>query len=174
MARGVLGIIFGILVFLFPAAALVPVGIVFAVYVAIDGMMALSAAWSTRHQRGWGFLTFEGVLGLLAGSIAVIYPGIAVLSLALLMGIWALASGLIEIGGAYTHRERLSHPVLLGIAGLASVAFGLIVMFWPIAGAMTLIFMLGVYSLVFGAVLTTWGYRLRQRYHIEHREIHVT
>lgn len=162
LARGIFGVLFGILALLFPAAALAAVALLFAVYVAVDGAMALSSAWSHRQQgRGWGLLAFEGVVGLIAGFLALVFPGAALLALILLMSLWAFMSGVVEIWAATSLRHHPTGSILLGLAGVASIAFGLIVLFWPVAGAAALLAIIAVYSLVFGVLLTAWSLRLR-------------
>lgn len=162
LARGILGIVFGALVLLFPISALITFALLFAIYVVGDGVMALSSAWHMRDQKGRGLLIFEGVIGIIAGVLAIFYPGAVLLALVILMSVWALLSGAIELYTAIAYRKILPHPVLLGAAGLASVLFGLIVAFWPITGALTLIAMFGFYSIFFGALFTFWSIRLKQ------------
>lgn len=165
LTRGILGISFGILVLLFPAAALWSVSVLFAFYVAVDGVMALTASWAARNESGWGFLLFEGIIGIVAGCVAIVFPGVALMTMILLMSAWALGSGVAKLYGAFTHRDRFASPMLLGLAGLVAVVFSVFMLLWPIGGAVVLLTTLAVYSFVFGCFLTAWSFRLRQQQH---------
>lgn len=169
LARGILGIIFGLILLFFPIAGLVTIALLFAIYAVGDGAMALSAAWRMRNKKGRGLVFFEGVIGILAGILAIFYPGAALLALVILMSAWALMTGAAELYFAFSFRDLLAHPVFLGLAGLASVIFGILILIWPMAGALTLLAMLAFYSLFFGFFLTLWGIRLKQRRPLETR-----
>src|SRR4051812_23725347 len=98
LARGILGICFGILALVYPFAGLFAVAWMFAAYVMADGIFALTSSVSCR-KRGmrWGFLALEGVVGIVAGVAGFLFPGAALLTLIFLVGAWALISGLVEI-----------------------------------------------------------------------------
>lgn len=167
LARGILGIIFGLILLFFPIAGLITIALLFALYAVADGAMALSAAWRMGNKKGRGLILFEGVVGILAGILAIFYPGAALLALVILMGAWALMTGAAELYFAFTFREILSHPVFLGLAGLVSLIFGIVILIWPIAGVLTLLAMLAFYSIFFGLLLTFWGLRLKQHLPLE-------
>src|ERR1700726_2839851 len=79
-ARGVLGLIIGLIAFLFPGPTLLSLVGLFAVFLIIDGILAIVAAVraASKRQR-WGFLTFEGIVGIVAGILAMALPGLTVL-----------------------------------------------------------------------------------------------
>jgi len=182
LARGILGILFGILVLMNPIAGLLTAALLFAAYVAVDGLMALSSAWrmNQAHERGRGFLIAQGVLGVVAGLVAAFFPGLALITLIALMSVWALTSGFVAVYAAVAYRDRITSPVLLGIVGAAAVIFGLFVIMRPVAGAVALLATLAAYALFSGVFLTFWSFRLRQFQHgqrphmpTRHREAHV-
>jgi uncharacterized membrane protein HdeD (DUF308 family) len=144
----------------------VSIAIMFAFYVLIDGVMAISAAWSVRKEgQRWGLLALIGALGIIAGAYAIIFPGIALVSLILLMGWWAMVTGVLAIIAAFRHHHEIESPVLLGLAGLVSVVFGIIVVARPIAGAAALILLLATYSIIFGVTMGIWAFQLRRQQH---------
>ncbi len=161
-ARGVFAIIFGLILLLFPITGLVTIALLFALYAVCDGAMALSAAWRMKNKKGRGLILFEGVTGILAGILAIFYPGAALLALLVLVSAWAVLRGLAKIYFAYTFQDILSHPVLFGLAGLVSFLLGVAILVWPTVGLMTLLAMLAAYSILFGFFLTFWSLRLRQ------------
>src|SRR5258708_7320917 len=98
LARGILGVLFGIAILCFPGPGLVAIALLFAFYVVLDGLMALSAARQFHRQGApWRFLAFEGSIGILAGIAAAVFPGAALLTLVVLMSVWALLTGVIEL-----------------------------------------------------------------------------
>jgi uncharacterized membrane protein HdeD (DUF308 family) len=85
--RGVFAIIFGIIALLIPGAALLAFVLLFAAYMLVDGVLAIIAGIKAakRHER-WGWLVFEGILDLIAGGIAVVWPVLTIVAFVFLMG----------------------------------------------------------------------------------------
>src|SRR5216683_628764 len=105
LIRGLLALAFGIALLVFPIAGLFVIAILFGAYALVDGLLALVAATRMRHEAGsWGWLLLEGVVGILAGISAAIWPGLAVLTLAILLGAWAIVTGILAIASAFTAR----------------------------------------------------------------------
>lgn len=158
--RGIFGVVFGILAFIWPITALIAVASLFAVYVLIAGAMSLTAAYEQyRENHRWGLLLFQGVVGVMAGLSALFFPGLALFSLVILVAAWALLSGLLEITFTLTNRENIDHPIWLGVAGLVSLLFGVTLLVWPLNGLTFLVAFIGAYALVNGAFLIAWGAR---------------
>ena len=153
MFRGVLGILFGVALWLWPLAGLTTLALVFALYVVIDGVSAIAAAISTRNLTAgryrWGWLLVEGVLGLVAGSFAVIFPPIAVLSLIVIMSVWALLTGALELVAAYKMRNEAVGALFFGLAGVVSVAFAILLVVRPEVGALAVVSFVGAYSILY-------------------------
>jgi uncharacterized membrane protein HdeD (DUF308 family) len=160
--RGVAAIIFGLIALYAPTTALLSLVIVFGVYALIDGGLALSLA-----ARGTGIsqsaIIFRGLASIVAGVLALAWPGITAFVLLLVIAAWAIVSGILEIFVAIRHRKELQHEWLLGLEGALSVGFGILLLVSPVAGAIALGLWLGIYALVFGVVLVAAGLRLRSR-----------
>ena len=102
LLRGVLGLIIGFIAFFFPGPTLLSLVTLFALYLIIDGIFAImSAVRAARHQQDWGFLTFEGIVGILAGIIALALPGLTVLFLSVSSRLGPLSPGTLELRAAY-------------------------------------------------------------------------
>jgi len=161
--RGVLGILFGIIAFVYTGVTILSLVLVFAAYALVDGIFAIIAAVraARRHDR-WGWLTFEGIVGILTAVIAVAVPGLTVLAFVLLIAIWAIVTGVLEIGAAF--RLDIDHGrVWLVLGGVASIIFGVLMFIAPALGAVVLTWWLGAYELVFGVTLLVLSFRLRSR-----------
>ena len=161
--RGICGLIFGLIAFLFPGAALLSMVVLFAIYLLIDGIFAIVAAVraGTRDQR-WGYLTIEGIIGILAGIAALIWPGITVLVFVGLVAAWALVTGFLELRAAVNLTKEHGRGWLI-LGGIASIVLGILLIIAPMLGAVVLTWWLGAYATVFGASLLVMAFRLRKQ-----------
>lgn len=161
--RGVFAILFGVATLLLPLVTIQVLVLLFAAYMLVDGTFAIVAGIraAARHER-WGLLILEGVLDLLAGVVALFLPGLTVLVFILLLGVWAVLSGVVMAVAAFRLHGTHGRWWLL-LAGVLSVVWGVLLYFSPGAGAIVLTWWLGGYALVFGALLLVLGLRLRGR-----------
>jgi uncharacterized membrane protein HdeD (DUF308 family) len=171
VVRGVLGILFGILALVWPGATIAALVLLFGVYAIVDGVATLYAAITGREGADRGrrpasgghrvWLTIEGLLGIGAGLVAFFWPGITALVLLWVIAFWAILTGVMEVAAAIRLRKELHNEWLLGLAGVASVLFGMLLLLLPGTGALALIWLIGTYALVFGVILIVLGLRLR-------------
>lgn len=113
------------------------------------------------HER-WGAPLIEGLVGVFAGLITFAWPGITAIILITLIAIWAIITGIFEIVAAFRLRKHVRGEWLLGLSGLASVVFGVLVFAVPLAGALVIALWFGAYAMVFGVLLTILAFRLRK------------
>jgi uncharacterized membrane protein HdeD (DUF308 family) len=160
--RGLVAILVGIIALALPGITLGVLVILFGAYSLIDGIAALVAAYrSSRSGERWGVLLFEGVVGILAGIVAFLWPAITALVLIYLIGVWALLTGVLELVAAVRLRKHIAGEWLLALSGIVSVLFGILVMAVPLVGVLAIAVWVGIYSLVFGVILIGFGIRLR-------------
>jgi uncharacterized membrane protein HdeD (DUF308 family) len=158
--RGLAGIVFGLFAIFMPGIAIITMLFVFAAYMLVDGVFGLAAAvTAARRGRRWGLLVAEGILTLLAGIVALVWPAITVAVLVTLLAIWALITGAMMIAAAFQHRQRGQGWLIF--SGIVSMLFGLVLVMAPLIGAVVLTWWLGIYALVFGVVLVVFAFRLR-------------
>jgi uncharacterized membrane protein HdeD (DUF308 family) len=128
----------------------------------VDGVFDIIAAFQTREREGsWWLALLEGVAGIVAGLIALIFPALAAEVFLLLISAWAIVTGVIEIVTAIRMREQITGEFWLGLAGVASIAFGLLLFLFPVTAALTILWLIGGYAIVFGIMLILLGWRLR-------------
>jgi uncharacterized membrane protein HdeD (DUF308 family) len=157
--RGVLAVVFGILVLSRPGVGLAFLVLMFAVYAAMDGLFALATAVSHgRAGLSWGWWLVEGIVSLAIAALAVARPGITLLAIVLLIAFRAIAMGLFELGGAMSG-YGLDHRWLLGLTGAVSILFGVLLIAQPGAGALAVLWLVGVYAVIFGVMLVVVGLR---------------
>ena len=167
LLRGIAGIVFGVLAFAWPGLTLLTLVLFYGAYALIDGVAALACAFTGRARPvpTW-WLIIVGVLGIAAGLLTFLWPGITAFVLILFIGAWAIAHGIFEIIGAIQLRHEIDNEWMLILAGALSVIFGIIVLAAPGAGALGLIWAIGAYSIVFGALLVGLSLRLRTHRHV--------
>jgi uncharacterized membrane protein HdeD (DUF308 family) len=122
------------------------------VFAVVGGITAVAAALNNREEQGWGFLLFEGILGILAGVVALVWPGIAALAFLYLLAAWAILTGILELVAPLAFPMRGGRAVLMVLAGLLSVVFGILIAAQPAAGLLTVVWLIGVYAIVFGVM----------------------
>ncbi|MGN9838357.1 HdeD family acid-resistance protein [Nonomuraea sp. H19] len=159
--RGVAAVIFGIMALLWPAITLLVLAIVFGAYAIVDGALAAVAATrAAKAQRAP--LILLAVAGLLFGIMAVVWPGLTVLTITLLVGIWALVTGVSEIIAAVRMRKEIQGEWLHILSGALSVLFGVLVLVWPATGALTVALIIGIYAILAGITLIALSLRVRR------------
>jgi uncharacterized membrane protein HdeD (DUF308 family) len=159
--RGLAAIILGLISLFVPGITFLSLVIVFGVYAIVDGVLSLSIGGHTVRDPRWTAGVFRGVVSLVAGVLALFWPGITALVLLLVIGAWALATGVIEIVTAIRERETLRHEWLLALQGVLSVVFGILLFIAPSLGAIVIGLWIGAYALVLGGILLAAGLRLR-------------
>jgi uncharacterized membrane protein HdeD (DUF308 family) len=161
--RGILGVLFGILTFIMPLATIGALVILFGAFSLVDGIVALVGATRAHSQgvRPWPYI-IEGVLGIGAGIVTLLWPGITAFALLMVIAAWSIVGGVFRLIAAVRLRRVVSHEWLLVLSGIAGVAFGVIVILYPVAGALGVVTVLGAYAFVVGIFLIGLGLRLRR------------
>lgn len=160
--RGVLAILFGVLALIWPGLALEVLVLLFGAYALVDGVAAIFTAFSNREtNKSWWILALEGLVGVIAGILTFVYPGITALVLLTVIAVWAIMTGVMEIIAAIRLREEIEGEFLLGLSGLASVIFGVLVLLFPGGGALAVVWMIAIYAIIFGVLLIALGLRFR-------------
>jgi uncharacterized membrane protein HdeD (DUF308 family) len=162
--RGLLAILFGAIAFVAPGAFVLSLVLFFSAYMLVDGAFGIVAAVrAARQHERWGFLLLEGLLDLVVGVAAFLVPAAAVWAFVLLVAAWAILSGGLMIAAAF--RLHLDYGRWwLGLGGLVSVLFGIVLLINPGMSALVLTWWLGAYAVAFGVMLLILGFRLRSRH----------
>jgi uncharacterized membrane protein HdeD (DUF308 family) len=162
-ARGAIAVLFGVLALVWPGLTLLWLVILFAAYALAGGGIEVYAAWKNRaRDENWWLILLLGLVSLGVGVIAVFHPALTALVLVLLMGANALATGILDIAAAIRLRKVIENEWLLILAGLVSVAFGILVFLFPGAGALALVWLISLYAIITGALLLTLAFRARE------------
>jgi len=161
--RGLAAILFGVLAFVWPGMTLAVLVLLFGAYALVDGVLTLLAAFRGGVQHRIVMLV-EGVVSVLAGLAAFVWPGLTALVLLYIIAFWAIVTGVLEIVAAIRVRRAISNELGLVIGGVLSVVFGVVLLIAPGAGALAVIFLIGAYAVVFGIALLGLAWRLREHH----------
>lgn len=158
--RGLLGVAFGLICLVVPAAAILALILLFSAYMLVDGVLAIaSGIKAARNGERWGLLILEGVVDLAAGVIAFLWPAITTVAFVILIAVWAVISGALMLTAALT--LKIDHGRWwLALGGIASVIFGVVLLIAPVVGAVVLTWWLGAYAIVFGVMLLVLAFQL--------------
>jgi uncharacterized membrane protein HdeD (DUF308 family) len=157
--QGVLAVGIGIAAFVVPGPTLAAFFAVFAVYAVVTGVFEIVAGFSMPNGPKWS-LVVGGIASIALGALAVVQPQTTAVAATILVGIWAIATGVAQLGAAYMLRP-MSNTWLLGLSGLISVAFGVLLIANPGDGVLAVLWLIGFYAIFAGISLIGFGLRLR-------------
>jgi uncharacterized membrane protein HdeD (DUF308 family) len=156
--RGILGILFGLVALFYPGLTLAVLVLFLGAYAGLDGILALIAAvGGDGRDRVWYVL--EGIIGIGLAILILSYPVISERALIYVIAAWAILTGILEIMAGF--ELPIARDWLLALAGVASVVFGVLVFANPVAGALAIVWLIGIYAILFGIVLLVFAFRLR-------------
>ncbi len=155
IGRAVLALALGGIAVFAPLTTLAAVLLVVAVYAIVDGALALAAAILGRIPTAWGLL--HATLGVGCGFVILTHPALSAATLVAIVGAWAIVVGAVELSVGLRLRRRVGGAAWLALAGAVSIAFGVLLVAHPIAGAVALAWAVGIYALACGAALLPLG-----------------
>ena len=162
LLRGLFWILFGIVLFARPGISLLSLTLALGVILFIDGIINIANAVSGRKEHDdWWVLLLVGLAGVGIGFLTFYNPQATALAVVFYVAIWAIATGLLEIVAAVRLRRQIEGEVWLGLAGIASVVFGVLLVARPGVGALTILWLIGLYAVAFGVVLLLLAFRVR-------------
>jgi uncharacterized membrane protein HdeD (DUF308 family) len=156
--RGILAIVFGVVALAYPGITLVVLAFVFGAYVFVDGIFAIGTGIGHGGREAVWYV-LEGILGIAVGIATFFFPSITAQAFVFLVGLWAILTGIFEVIAGF--ELPISKDWLLVLAGAVSIIFGVLVFANPVGGALAVVWLIGIYALVFGVTLLVLGIRLR-------------
>ncbi|MDN5763188.1 MAG: HdeD family acid-resistance protein [Microlunatus sp.] len=163
VVRGAVAIVFGIVAMLAPLTTAVVLAIIIGIFAIVDGIVDLVDAIRHRGSPGVGLRVVLGVISLLFGIIILVWPGKTLGFMVILIAIWAIAIGVLQIVSNLSIRSEAGGAWIWGvIAGALGVVFGILVLFNLTIGLAALIWLLGIWAIVFGIALIFLGVQVRK------------
>jgi uncharacterized membrane protein HdeD (DUF308 family) len=163
VVRGVLAIIFGIIALVAPLSTAVALAVVIGIFAIVDGIIDLVDAIRHRGTGGVGLRVFLGVVSLLFGIILLVWPGKTIAFMVILIAIWSIVIGILQIIANISIRKDSGRAWIWGVvSGALGVIFGILVLVWPGIGLVSLIWLIGIWAIVFGIALIVLGLQVRK------------
>ena len=160
--RGGIAILFGLAALLRPGIALEALILLFGAYVLVDGVFSIVGVFGgARGGMPRWLLFLEGVAGIVVGLIAFAIPGLAAVVLLYLIAAWAIVTGVAEISTAIRLRREITGEWALIVSGVLSILFGVVLAVLPGVGILSLVWLVGIYAVVFGVLLLITAFRVR-------------
>ena len=156
--RGLLAVIFGLLALIWPEITVNVLVLLFGAYAVVDGIFSIIAGLARPRSL---LPVLGGVLGIVIGVLAWIWPETTALVLLYIIAAYAVISGIFELINAIELRRVLKNEGLWAISGILSILFGVLLVIWPRAGLVTMAWLIGIYAIIFGILLVGLGFRLQ-------------
>ncbi|MCI0446997.1 HdeD family acid-resistance protein [bacterium] len=162
LLRGIIAALFGIAAFVWPGITIVFLIWLFGAYALLDGIISvvIGIAQYGENERWWGIL-LQGICGIAVGLMTFLWPQVTGLILLYFIAGWAILTGLFQIVAALRLRKVISGEWLLGLSGVISVLFGITLFVYPAAGALAVIWMIGIFAILNGLLLIFLSLRVR-------------
>jgi uncharacterized membrane protein HdeD (DUF308 family) len=162
--RGLAALIFGLVILFWPGLVLAVLSLLFGIYALVDGGIVLVPALrnSDRGARRWLPLA-EGVVSVVAGLVALLWPAMTPQGLLYVIVGWAFATGLLKIITAIALRGEVENEWLLAGSGALSVLLGVILAVLVGSDVQALAPFIGVFAIVVGLALIVFAFRMRDR-----------
>ena len=164
LLRGLAAIAFGVIAFFWPGITLVALTYLWGAYALVDGVVAIWAAFSASGDdagpRWW--LGLSGIVSILAGIVAFVYPGLTALVLLVVIAVWAIIIGVLQLYAAMQLRKVINNEWWLILSGLLSIAFGAVLIAWPGTGALAVIWTIAWFAVFFGCMFIGLAFELKK------------
>jgi len=162
--RGLCAAVFGLLAIGWPKITLSALMIMFGLYVLADGLAATTLAFrSVGENRLRAAMLLGGLLSVIVGLTACLLPLDSVLLFLILVAVWAIATGCFEIVVAIELRRLLKDEWLIGLDGALSILWGVVILSFPRLVLLTVVWLVGLYAIVYGVLLLILAYRIVSR-----------
>ena len=163
IVRGVLAVIFGLIALFAPIATAIVLAILIGVFAIVTGVFDIIEAIRHRGSSSMVLRIVLGAVSILFGILVLVWPGISLAILVIVVGVWAIVTGVLQVMSSVRHRAVPDSGWVWGIIGGAvSILFGVVVLIWPTAGLVTVIWIIGIWAVVWGIILIVLAVKLRK------------
>ncbi len=158
--RGVIAIIFGLLVFFMPGLSVAFFVLLFGAFAVADGLLLLLQAVTVKDGRWWVRL-LQGLVAIAAGVGVFLWPGISALALLYVIAFYLIITGILQAVAAIELRKVIKDEWLYIISGILSVIVGVLLVIRPLTGAIALAQTIGIFAIAYGIFLCALALELR-------------
>jgi uncharacterized membrane protein HdeD (DUF308 family) len=161
LVGGLASVVFGIFAFMSPGIALLVLSMFFAAAILVDGASNIVGAVQHREKDGWWIMLLIGILGVVAGGYALLNPPLSMMAFILLVAFEAIVLGVFLLMLGYKVRQATSREWILYVTGALSILFGILVIVNPVAGSVSIVYMIAGWALVVGALKVLFAFRVK-------------
>jgi uncharacterized membrane protein HdeD (DUF308 family) len=162
--RGIVALLFGLVVLFWPGLVLTVLALLFGIYAAVDGAITFMPALRSPDRGVQRTLPLaEGAVGIIAGLVAILWPGLTTSGLVYVIAGWAVVTGVLKILTAILLRAEVENGWLLAGSGALSALFGTLLVFLAGSDVAFLAPLVGIFAVVVGLALIVFAFRLRER-----------
>jgi uncharacterized membrane protein HdeD (DUF308 family) len=162
LIRGILAILFGLVLLMRPGAAMTFLVRLFGIFAFVEGIFAVIAAFAGKNSSSnWWAVLIQGLAGLVIGIWMFTNPLMSAVVFVRLLGLWAIIVGLFRIVGAVRLRSEVPGEWMHVVGGIITVLLGIVVMAWPAGGVLAFAWLIGIFALLMGAFLIGVAVNLR-------------
>jgi uncharacterized membrane protein HdeD (DUF308 family) len=161
IARGLLALAVGGVALAWPGVTVLALVILFAAYAFVEAAAQLALAFSSARAKPVIGHLLVGLVDVAAGVIALAWPGATALVMVLLVGSWALVTGIFEFTDGFRSGERAGTRAAFIVGGLVSMVFGVVLFARPDVGVVTLALLFGLFNVTAGTWMLVQGIQLR-------------
>ena len=158
LLRGLIAILFGIMAFAWPGVTLAALVLLWGAYALVDGIFEVIAG---VRGKWWG-LVFLGILGIAAGVLTFMWPGITAIALLWVIAIWAIVIGIMQIAAAIRLRKEVQGEWLWILSGILTVILGVLLIARPGAGALSVLWLIGWFAIAWGILLCILAFKVKK------------
>ena len=166
LIRGLAAVLFGVLAVGWPEMTLLVLILLLGAHALIDGVAALILGWQLQRMVGaelpWTPLLMVGAISIGTGVLAILWPQLTATALVFLLAFWAISRGIFEMVAAIQFRRVLPNEWSLIAAGGMSVLLGILFMIWPAVSLLALMWLGGLFIVMFGFLECLVAWRLRR------------
>jgi uncharacterized membrane protein HdeD (DUF308 family) len=160
--RGIIAVLFGIFALVNPEGAGVLLVFIFGIFLLVDGLLnVIGSMVYYRSAVDWWVLLVVGVLELGVAMVTFAHPEITGTVLAILIGLWALFKGVIELMAGIAFREEIEGEWILILTGVLTIVFGIFALLLPFTESTAAIFLLGLYAMLNGVLWMVIGFEAK-------------
>lgn len=157
LSRGILAMIMGLLAFSFSAFNIKTLSMIFGSYIIFDAFLLLASSFFVYNHSIKTLILIESIGGLIAGILILIWPKISVALFLVLFTMWALVSGTFKVIGFFRINPVIGEWLYV-VIGIFSLFFGVLLLFFPNLDLVFLMWGIGVYLSVVGALFLIFSF----------------
>ena len=155
---GVLSVVAGVVILFKPSDSLTTLAVIAGIFLLLDGILEMISSFM-RSTRNRGLVALLGVLTAVVGVLLIRHPIGGVAAIALLIGIWLIAVGVIRLATAF---EEYEHRGWHALAGLVELIVGIVIVSTPSIGFATLALLVGIGFILNGIGMAALGWGMHE------------